>query len=184
MEIGRFKANKKRLIAWVVIPPLLTVSVGLSTYAFQQRELWRLQQAESLTEVLPSIIQIRDEAAALLKNFNESSPEEIVSENQLISFLQDIAQQQNFLVNTIQVDRLAPAAGGKFPRLNAVVQGSGSFSAIQLYINKAESVNQMLSASSINLSQSRDGGDEYFGAKITFDLLLINEVLSSTGGAR
>jgi hypothetical protein len=71
------------------------------------------------------------------------------------------------------------------PKLNAIVDGTGSFKAIQLYVNDVKSAQQLLDASSMELSVPRKGGEKgEYQAKIVFDLLLIDEVLKTAKGAK
>ncbi len=70
MDVGTFKASNGRLRAWLIIPPLLIVSVGLGSFAWQQRAQWKLKEANALSEVLPSFIAVRKDAANLFEIFN------------------------------------------------------------------------------------------------------------------
>lgn len=184
MDVGIFMASGRRLKAWLIIPPLLMVSAGLGSHAWQQRAEWRLQETKALSEVLPPFIAARKAATDLFEDFKTSDGGELGSEDQLISFLQDMAQKNDFMVGTVNV-----VAQNKqqqaVPVLNAVVRGEGDFSAIQLYINEVKSEQRLLSVSSIKIVQptDRSTGDMY-DVEIIFELLLLDEMKIFNGGSR
>ena len=186
MDIGKFKASGGRLMAWIVIPPLLIVTVGMSAYAWQQRAEWQLLQNESLSEVLPVFVKAQREASELITDLGVNEKDKIGSEDQLISFLQEAAVRRAFTVDAVQVVRHEQIRGKNVPVLSASVEGYGEFTAIQLYINEIKSAQQLLSVSSMELTQpdNRQVGKDVFDARVVFDFLLIDEVLKTTGGAK
>jgi hypothetical protein len=185
MDVGKFKASGGRLMAWIVIPPLLIVGFGLGAYAWQQRAEWRLRQTKSLSDVLPVFIKAQRDANVLIADLGINEQDKIGSEDQLISFLQEAALRRGFTVDAVQVVRREQIRGKNIPVLSASVKGSGKFTAIQLYINEIKSAQQLLSVSSIELTQSSDlQATELFDAKVVFDLLLIEEVLETVGGSQ
>ena len=106
------------------------------------------------------------------------------SENQLISFLQDMAQQNDFMVETVNVvDRKKPQQA--VPVLYAVVRGEGDFTAVKLYINEVKSEQRLLSVDSIKVLQSEERpGSGLFDVEIVFELLLLDEIKALDGGAQ
>ena len=173
-------------MAWVVVPPLLIVSIGLSSYAWKERAEWRLQQNKALSDVLPIFIKAQKDASELIEGLGINERDKtIASEDQLISFLQEAALRRRFTVDAVKVVRHEQIRGKNIPVLNASVEGSGELTAIQLYINEIKSAQQLLSVSSIELSQEREHRSEgVYAAKVVFDLLLIDEVLKTVGGAQ
>ena len=185
MDVGKFKASGGRLMAWIVIPPLLIVGVGLSAYAGQQKAELRLRQSKALSDVLPLFIKAQRDASELIADLGINEQDKIGSEDQLISFLQEAALRRGVTVEAVQVVRREQVRGRKIPVLSASVEGSGELTAIQLYINEIKSAQQLLSVNSIELTQSSDlQSDNVFDAKVVFDLLLIEEVLKTAGGVK
>ncbi|MEE9369731.1 MAG: hypothetical protein V3V05_12855 [Pontiella sp.] len=184
MDVGKFKASRGRLMAWIGIPPLLIVSVGLSAYAWAQKADTRLIQNQALSDVLPVFIKAQKDAAELIADLGINEEDKIGSEDQLISFLQEAALRRGFTVDAIQVVRHEKVRGKNVPVLSASVDGSGELAAIQLYINEIKSAQQLLSVSSIQLTQPKKMNVENktFDAKVVFDLLLLEEVLKTAGG--
>ena len=185
MDIGIFKASGRQLKAWLIIPPLFIVSVGLGSHAWQQRAQWQLQKTKALSEVLPSFITARKNVIALIDGFQTSTGEGLGSEDQLISFLQDMAQKNNFMVDTVNVVSRKEMQRQTVPLLNAVVRGEGDFAAIQLYINEVKTEQRLLSVSSIKLLQPTEVSvGNMYEVEIIFDLLLLDELKAFSGGAR
>lgn len=180
-------ASGGRLKAWLIIPPLLIVGLGLSSNAWRQRSHWELQKARALSEVLPAFITARKDVMGLIDGFKQSSAGEIGSEDQLISFLQDMAQQNEFLVDTVNVitqkNQRQPQQKA-IPVLNAVVRGSGDLAAIQLYINQVKTQQRLLSVSSLRMSPPKDAGSTLYDAEIIFELILLDELQTAKGGAQ
>lgn len=185
MDVGKFKASRGRLMAWIVIPPVLAASVGFGAFAWRQSAELGLQQARALSDVLPDIIESRRKAEQLIDSLGLSEENAIGSEGQLISFLQEAAIRQDFVVKSIQVVRKEQSKGQKIPVLSAEVEGAGAFKAIQLYLNEVRSAQHLLSVSEVNLSLPRQvQAEEQFNASIQFDLLLIDKALKSAGGSQ
>ncbi len=183
MDIAIFMASGTRLKAWLIIPPLLMVSVGMGSYAWQQQAQWQLQETQALSEVLPPFITARKDAITLFENFKTSAGGELGSEDQLISFLQDMAQKNDFVVDTIHVVDQKKQMQQAVPVLNAVVQGSGNFTAIQLYINEVKTEQRLLSVGTIHIGQSGALFDEgIYDVEIVFELLLLSEMKAFNGG--
>lgn len=184
MDVGIFKASQARLMAWIVIPPMLIVGVGLSSYAWSQRTEWKLQQAQSLSDVLPLVIESKREAAKLIGDLGLNEKSAIASEDQLISFLQEVALKHGVTVESVKVVRRELARGENIPILSASLEGAGTFAALQLYVNEIKSAQSLLSVNSLRLSQPRKRiSEDLFEASIVFDLMLIDEVLKTTGGS-
>ena len=183
MDVGMFKVSKARLITWIVIPPVLIAAVGLSSYAFRQRAEWRLKQTQSLSDVLPAVIQAQAEVRKLFEDLGLSEENRIASEDQLISLLQEKAIQRNITFKTVQVVRRDKSKGANIPALSATVEAYGDVAAFQLYLNDIKMAQPLLTASSIKIDQEADGGqDGDFELKVVFDLLLVDEVLMARGG--
>ncbi len=173
-------------MAWIVIPPVMIVGVGMSAHAWQQRAEWRLRQNEALSDVLPVFIKAQGAAAELIEDLGVNQKDAISSEDQLISFLQEAAVRRAFTIDAVQVIRHDKQKGKTVPVLSASVEGFGEFTAIQLYINEIKSAQQLLSVRSMDLTQpkKRKQDDEIFEARVVFELLLIDEVLQTTGGSK
>ena len=165
---------------------LLMVSVGLSSHAWRQRAHWQLQKTEAFSEVLPSFIEVRKDVMGLVDGFKTSAVGDIGSEDQLISFLQDMAQKHNVMVDTVNVveQKTQRQQQMTIPAINAVVIGSGDFMAIQLYINEVKAAQRLLSVSSINISMPQNSSSELYDVKIVFELLLLDGTKLSEGGSR
>lgn len=182
MDIGFFKVSCVRLQAWLIIPPLLMVTVGLGSYAWQQRAQWQLQETQALSDVLPPFIAARKAASDLFEGLKTDSGGELGSEDQLISFLQDIAQQYEFTVEAVNVVDQKQQSSSV---LNVAVRGEGNFTAVQLYINEAKSKQRLLSVDSIRImqpSEQSEGGS--YDVEIVFDLLLMDEIKALGGGGQ
>ena len=184
MDVGIFMASGRRLRAWLIIPPLLMVSVGMGSHAWQQRAQWQLEKTTALSEVLPPFITARKDAITLFDGFKTSEGEELGSEDQLISFLQDMAQQNDFIVDTVNMVNQKIRQQKAVPVLNAVVHGAGDFTAIELYINEVKSGQRLLSVSSIKILQPNNDGSEgrLYDVEIVFELLLLDGMKALNGG--
>jgi len=184
MDVGIFKVNKARLIAWIVIPPAVIATLGMSSYALRQKAEWRLQQAEALSDVLPAVIDAQTDVRQLFEDLGLTQEKRIASEDQLISLLQDKARARGVTVDSLQVNRRDQIKGAKIPALSATVEAFGDVGAFQLYLNDVKAAQPLLTASSITIEQSSDyvqNGD--FELKVVFDLLLVDEVLKASGGS-
>lgn len=186
MDVGIFKVSKTRMIAWIVIPPVLIAAVGLSSYAFRQRAEGRLNQTQALSDVLPAIIGAQKETKQLFEDLGLSKEKRIASEDQLISLLQEKAIQRNISFETVQVVRRDKSKGSSIPVLRAVVEAYGNVGAFQLYLNDVKLAQPLLTASSIQIDQRIDdgGGGGDFALMVVFDLLLADEVLNASGGSQ
>lgn len=185
MDVGIFKVSKNRLIAWIVIPPVLIVTVGLSSYALRQRAEWRLRQAQALSDVLPTVIKAQTAVRQLFEDLGLTKEKRIASEDQLISLLQEKAMQRKINFKTVQVVRRDKSKGSDIPVLSAVVEAFGDVGAFQLYLNDIKVAQPLLTANSIEIEQRiEDGQDGDFELKVVFDLLLVDEVLKASGGSQ
>jgi Tfp pilus assembly protein PilO len=183
MDIGIFKASRGRLILWMVIPPVVAIGMGLSSYTLQLRSQWKLNRAQKLSSVLPRLASVQQEAHDLLSNFQASSTQHIKSEDEMISFLQDVAQQAGFVVDSLKVERRRSVQN--IPMLKANVMGAGSYEAIELFLGDVGSSQNLLSESSLKLSQSvTDRTSGNFQAEIEFELMLFNSVAATGGSAQ
>ena len=185
MDVGIFIASGTRLKVWLILPPLLIVSIGLGSHAWQQRAEWKLEETKALSEVLPPFITARKAAIDLVEGFKMAEGGELGSKDQLISFLQDMAQKNNFLVDTVSVINQKGQQQKAVPVLNAVVRGKGDFPAVQLYINRVKTEQRLLSVSSIKIAQPKEGSEgELFEVEILFELLLLDDMKAFNGGTQ
>jgi len=173
MDVGVFKSSRARLMAWIIVLPLVAVGVGLGSYALQRQSEWKLSQTKELAEVLPRLVQTKAQASDLLTQFREDSDgESIESEDQLISFLQEVAQRVGFTVDSIKVERRVADVGLSLPTLYASVKGTGSFDAIELYLGDVISSHPLFSESMIKLSQVKEYNTDFYRAELWFELIL------------
>ncbi len=183
MDIGIFKASRVRLMLWLVIPPVVAIGMGLSSYTLQLRSQWKLNRTKKLSAVLPRLVNAQQEAGALLTDFRSSSSRNIKSEDEMISFLQDVAQRAGFVVDSLKVERRRSAQN--MPVLKADVAGLGSYSSIEQFLHDVGSAQNLLSESSLKLSQSFSDRDaESFRAEIQFELIVFNSVVAADGRAQ
>ena len=182
MDVGKFKASRKRLSAWIVLAPIIALSIGLSTYGWQQRMQLSLEETQALSDVLPDIIETRRDANLLFESLGASGKGSGNSEDRLLSLLQDVSIKQEFIIESTQLKRMEKKTGSGFPTLRVIVEGSGDFQAVQLFINDIKLSQKLLSVETIDLSLPRQADDdENFQTTIIFHLLLIDEVLQSGG---
>jgi len=185
MDIGLFISSPRRLTAWLIIPPLLISCFGLSSYAWRQRAHWQLQETKELTEILPPFFMARKSVIEMVDGFRLTTAGEIGSEDQLISFLQEAAPDSGFMVDTVNVtDQNRMKVKKPVSVLNAVVLGTGSFTAIQLYINEVKSSQRLLSVSSMKIVEADEAAEGYYDTELIFELLLLDELKVSSGGAQ
>lgn len=181
MDVGIFKASRARLILWIAVPPLLMVGVGLSAYALQRQSQWQLNRTEVLAKVLPRFVKTQREASTLLAEFKGLGTSAIQSEDQLMSFLEETAQRAGFAVDSVKVERRVSAENRGMPVLIGNVKGAGGFDAIAQFIANVTSEQHLLSEQSVKITQSNGGGSMDYGAELTVELLLFNE-LKKAGG--
>lgn len=180
MDIGKFRASKGRLIAWIVIPPVLAVGIGLSSFAMKLQSEWRLERTQVLADLMPEVEKARMEAENLMVRFRESESGSISGEDELISFLQNAAQQAGFTVDTLKVERKPSVVNKSVPVLMASVRGSGTLASVQGFMGDVSSRQHLLSETSLQVSQGGRNMDENScRADITFELILFK----SGGGA-
>lgn len=183
MDIGKFKASRWRLMGWIVVPPVLMAIVGLSSYAWNQRATWRLSQAQSLAEVMPVLAEAQVASDKLIRELGLNAKVSIKSEDQLISFLQDVANRHGFIIDAVKVERLEGSQVSGIPTLSASVSGSAEFSGIQTFLNDIQSTQNMISVEVMQLSLPRGQVlGNAFQASLTINLMLIEQALSTTGG--
>jgi hypothetical protein len=176
MDVGKFKASLPRLFLWILIPPLLITSIGLTSYAMRQQSDWHLERTRAYAEVLPELALAKRRAETLISDFNNSEAGRIKSEDELISFLQNSAPQCGFMVDTLKVERKTSSATGNLPVLNANVRGSGSFAAVQAFIGDVTSRQQLLTESSLQISLGNQAlGEDFCRADISFELILFDQ---------
>lgn len=175
MDVGKFKASRGRLTAWVGIPPLLIFSIGISSYALKQQSEWQLERTRLLAETLPKVVETRQFASELMAQFQDSEKGVIASEDQLISYLQSTARNMSFTVDSLKVDRKISAAQNNLPILMASVKGSGSVAAIKAFIGEVTARHQLLTESSLQIQEgSRNLGVDVCSATLSFELVLFD----------
>ena len=185
MDVSVFKASRLRLMIWIVVPPLLIVSLGLGTYALQRQSEWELNRTKELVEVLPELVQTKRQASELLAEFRKGSEEKAIeSEDQFISFLQEVAQHVGFTVDSVKVERQVSGVNPNIPVLLASVKGKGSFDAIELYLGDVTTVHPLLSESTIKLSQVKEYNTDFYRAELSFELTLLNGPKVADGGVK
>ena len=184
MDVGIFIASRARLGVWLVIPPLLMVTVGLGSHAWQQRAQWQLQEAKALSEILPPFITARKEAVNLVEGFKSEGSGELASKDQLGSFLQDMAEENHFSMGTaVSMPDQKNNPQKAVPVQNFVVKGAANFTDIQLFINEVKTEQKLLSVSSIKIMHPAErSGDGLYDVEIIFELLLLDEMKAFNGG--
>jgi len=186
MDVGIFMVSGWRLRAWLIIPPLIMVSVGMGSHAWQQKAEWQLQETTALSEVLPSFITARKEAIDLVEGFKSERSGELASKDQLGSFLQDMAEQNNFSMGTaVSMPDQKNKQQKAVPVQNFVVVGAASFTDIQLFINEVKTEQKLLSVNSIQIKQPTElSEDGLYDVEIVFELLLLDEMKAFNGGVQ
>ncbi len=184
MDVGVFKASRTRLMMWIIVPPLLVVGIGLGTYTLKLQSEWQLSRTKELAEVLPDLIDAQQQAQELLAQFNKGLEQSVESEDQFISFLQEVAQQVGFTVDSIKVERRVSAATLNTEVLFASVKGTGSFDVIELYLNDVVSAHTLLSESEIKLTQVKEYNTDFYRAELAFELLLYKGSRAAIGSAK
>jgi len=185
MDIGIFKASKTRLALWIIVPPLLITSVGLSAFTFQQRAEWRLKETEALSNILPDVVQSRANVQGLFDELGMSEGKRITSGDQLTTILEENARKRNVDVKRTQILEGEKRKGSKIPMISLMLEARGEFADFQLFLNDVKSAHPLISVRSINVGQSREPTVESgFELKVVFDLLLVNDVMKATGGIK
>ncbi|VGO17542.1 hypothetical protein PDESU_06139 [Pontiella desulfatans] len=183
MDIGKFKSSRGRLTLWVMIPPLLIVGVGLSTYALRLQSEWQLNRTQGLCEVLPKLMETQRQTLRVLEDFHSSKTKPISSEDELISFVQDAARKAEFTIDSLKVERRASAQNGNMPVLLASVNGNGAIDAIQRFLADVSVSQHLLSERSLQIAKQANGlDDQICKANITFELVLFKGFRSGAGG--
>ncbi|MDF7808432.1 hypothetical protein P4E94_13340 [Pontiellaceae bacterium B12219] len=179
--MGKFKASRGRLFLWILIPPFLIAGIGLTSFALKLQSDWKLERTRAYASVLPEVAAAKRKVETLISTFNNSEAGRIKTEDELISFLQSSAQDADFMVDTLKVERKTISAGGSVPVLLANVRGSGSFEAIQNFLSEATSRQQLLTESSLQISRGgQSPGHDACRADISFELILFK--LKTPGG--
>jgi hypothetical protein len=175
MDIGKFKASRMRLTLWMMVPPLLVVGVGLSSYALQLQSTWKLNRTKALSDVLPKLVQTQQQAQTLLNTFQGMEGRSIKSEDALISFIQESARKVGFTVDSLKVERRDTGTAAGMPVLVANVNGSGALDSTYRFLTEVSASQQLLSESSLKISQQPNAFDlKLCKADITFELVLFN----------
>lgn len=173
MDLGKFKASRRRLTGWVIIPPVLIVGVGLTSFALKQQSEWQLERTRVLADLLPRVDSARKAAEGLMVRFRASESESVKTEDELISFLQNAAQHAGFTVDNLKVERRSSEINAGVSVLSANVRGTGTLRSVQNFMGDVSSRQHLLSETSVQLSQSgKTAGEETCRADITFELTL------------
>lgn len=184
MDVGKFKAGRARLVAWIIIPPIAMVSVGLSTYALKQHTEWKLKQSQAISDILPDIIQARKQVQNLFESKGLTRDQRITTSDQLFSLLEEKARNRNVTINRKQILNRENVIKTSIPMLNALVEASGTFSSYQLFLNDVLAAYPLISLRSVDILQSSEGNNAAgFQLRVMFDLMLVDEVLKADGGA-
>jgi len=185
MDIGKFKASRKRLILWIAVPPLLLTLIGLSTYALRLQAEWELNRAETFSTVLPKLAQTHQQVSEFMEALQESKAFSIQSEDDLISYIQSVEQKSDFTIDALQVER--QAMGKNMSMLIASVKGDGSFDAIEQFMGDVVSGQHLLFGSELKVSSVKENvvrGGEVRNADIIFRLILLDSLKMSVGGGK
>ncbi|MDH3981997.1 MAG: hypothetical protein OES84_03755 [Kiritimatiellaceae bacterium] len=183
MDIGKFKSNPLKLTLWIMVPLVLTVGMGLSSYALKLQSEWQLSRTQVLSEILPQLAKSQDGARNLIKEFQGLETERVKTEDEFISFLQSAASQSGFTIDSLKVDRRVSVQNGNSPVLVASVKGAGTFQAVETYLGDVTSSQHLLSESSLQISQaSRMAEEGSCRADIVFELFLFETSKPEAGG--
>ena len=148
MDVGIFKASRTRLVAWIIIPPILITAVGLSAFAMRQRAEWELRQTLALSDILPEVIQARRNVRTLMDNLGLTEEKQITTGDQLIALLDEKASNRNIDLKRTQILQRDDVKGSGIPVISAVLEASGDFASIQLFLNDVRSAYPLVSARS------------------------------------
>ena len=182
MDVGIFKASKIRLIGWIVVPPILIVTVGLSSYALRQRAEWRLKETRALSDVLPDVVHARRDIKELYDHLGLSKDKRITSGDQLINILEETARERDIELKRTQIVDREATRGSRIPTTSVIMEAAGGFDDFQLFLNDVKTAYPLVSARSIFLSEDEDNPDNTrFELKVVFDLLLVADVLKASG---
>jgi len=173
MDVGKFKASRRMLQGWIILPPLLIILVGLGYVPIQRQAYWSLKRTQALHEMLPMFVQSRRDSVELIELF-KSAEDEMSMEDQLISFLQEEAHECDFTVDSVNVKRQQPSGRGQLPALRVTVKGAGSYNSIERYPNEVAMAEYFLSEESIRLSRAGGAGINPYSAEIIFERLLLS----------
>ncbi len=181
MDIGKFKASRGRLTAWILIPPVLIVGLGLTSFALKLQSEWQLERTKVLCELLPRVVNARIAADQMFAEFRASESDTIGNEDELISYLQNAAHQADFTVDSLKVERRDSSAGSSAAVLTATVKGTGSFLSVQTLMSDVSMRQHLLSESSLQITQGgKDADATSCRAVIRFELILFDH--GSIGG--
>ena len=179
MDVGKFKATRARLTAWFVIPPLLMMVCGFGSFLLERKAHWEISRVEALSRILPGMDRTRQDALQMLNQFRAEGGS-IQSEEQLITYLREVAQRTGFPVDTVKVDRETAEKKRKTDSLVASIRGEAPLHVIQQFLHDVGGAQDLLSDRSIKLTQARVGDASVYRADFTFELLLFKQA----GGAK
>ena len=177
MDIGKFKASRFRLILWILTPPLIFVIAGFSAYAFQLQAEWELSRTQQLSQILPELVQVREDSRKLIAAFTESEAVTIQSEDDLISYIRDIERGSEFAVRSLEVER--SETGNKISILTAEVKGEGTFNVIQGFLGDVVSGQHLLYSSNLRVTRNqrvRVTESDVLNAEIKFQIILLKSL--------
>lgn len=185
MDIGMFKASRGRLAAWIVLPPVLAVAVGLGAYALERQAYWNLARLRGLSDTLPQLGTARTRARVLLDGF-QGGQGRLLSEDQYIAYLQQAARQTGFTIDSLKVDRLEAGKERTLPVLSASLKGAASMETLEAFMAEVSAGQHLLSESSVKLVQAANAAAPAppFRAELVFDLVLFRTDRSPAGGVQ
>ena len=173
MDVGKFKSSFGRLTVWITLPPLLIASIGISTYALRLQSDWELERTRVLSVTRPKVVEARESASELMMQFRNSENGTVNSEDELISYLQVAARNMDFTIDSLKVERKTVSANNNIPVLRASIRGAGTISSIKAYIGDVTARHQLLSESSLQISEGSSSIEkDMCKASITFELVL------------
>ncbi|MDF7799998.1 hypothetical protein P4C99_11030 [Pontiellaceae bacterium B1224] len=137
----------------------------------------------SFAEVLPQLATTQRDAELLIQEFSGAEYSSLKSADDLISYLQNTANQVGFTVDSLKVERGMSAREKNVPKLTALVKGAGSFEDIENYMGEVSANQNLLSEASMQVSRSANPArPDDFRADITFELVLFRAANLSGGG--
>lgn len=181
MDVGKFKASPLRLTAWIMIPPLVIVGIGLASQAMRLQSEWKLSRTKELSDVLPRMVQVRKQSNDLLDKF--MSPSVLKNQGDLMAHLYDVANDTGFTVESVTPSE--SKSDEEMSVARARIEGYGSFKSVQRYLGKVILNQPLVYESSLRISNNKRGElmQNECKAIVTVDLLMPS-VLQQERGTR
>ena len=153
MDSGLFLVSKKRIFFWIISPILFIAILFFSFFTYFKSVGTSLEEKRSLYEYMPIISQKIAMAETILSRYETGSSEIDVKED-LNTQLAQMAELNNFIINSLKVERengKVSGSGGGISIFKVALKGEGSLSAIIGFFNETSLFDRLFAVENVDI---------------------------------